>query len=324
MQYHYNAKTNIAQRQKIKENRSVSNRILANQYCVSHTTIGKWKKREELLDKSSRPETIHYALTKAEERIIIKVRDRGFFLDELLEALSPYLERLNRSNCFRTLVRYKRNRLTDKERKERKKFAQYEPGFLHIDVFYLPKIGEKGRKKRYYCFLAIDRATRTLLLEIYPHKGAKEAGDFLMKCLQLFPFQIRYVLTDNGKEFAVQGKRNRFGKIEKKNLFEAICSIAGIDHRKTKVKHPWTNGMAERMVRTVKDNTQRVRRYQTVSQAINDFKKFQDYHNFRRKLKILQNRTPYEKIIEWYERKKELFLYHPTMMLEIWKERGET
>jgi len=104
--------------------------------------------------------TIHYALTKAEERIIIKVRDQGFLLDDLLEALSPYIERLNRPNCYRTLLRYKRNRLTDKEKAKRKKFAQYEPGFLHIDVFYLPKIGEKGKKKRYYCFLAIDRATR--------------------------------------------------------------------------------------------------------------------------------------------------------------------
>jgi hypothetical protein len=78
------------------------------------------------------------------------------------------------------------------------------------------------------------------------------------------------------------------------------------------------------MVRTVKDNTQRIHRYDSVSQAIADFKQFQDYHNFRRKLKVLQNRTPYEKMIEWYEKKKELFLYHPAILTEIWKERGET
>jgi len=61
---------------------------------------------------------------------------------------------------------------------------------------------------------------------------------FLTKCLKFFPFQIRFILTDNGKEFMVQDKRNRFGKIEKKNLLEAICFIAVIDYRKTKVKHP--------------------------------------------------------------------------------------
>jgi hypothetical protein len=36
-----------------------------------------------------------------------------------------------------------------KRKVKRKKFAQYEPGFLHLDVFYLPEIGEKGKKKRY-------------------------------------------------------------------------------------------------------------------------------------------------------------------------------
>ena len=303
MQYHHNTKTNIAQCQAIKEAKSTPNRNLAKQYCISHTTIGKWKNSDQVEDHSSRPQTIHYALTKAEERIIIKVRDQEFLLDELLEALLPYIERLNCSNCYRTLLHYKRNRLTNKEKAKIKKFAQYEPGFCHIDVFYLSKIKENGKKKRYYCFLAVDRATRMLLLEIYLYKGAREAGDSLMKCLQFFPFQIRFVLTDNSKEFVVQGKRNRFGKIEKKNLFEAICSIAGIEHRKTKVKHPWTNGLTERMVRTTKENTIKVTHYQNISEAIQDFKRFQNYHNHSRKLKMLQNRTPYEKMIEWYKKK---------------------
>jgi transposase-like protein len=324
MHYHSNAKTNIFQRQMIKEKRSIPNRMLAQKFCVSHTTISKWKNANHTKDLPSRPRTIHYALTKDEERIIVKVRDKGFFLNELLEALAPYIERLNRSNCYRTLLRYKRNRFTDKEKRKIKKFAQYEPGFLHIDVFYLPKIGEKGKKKRYYCFLAIDRATRMLFLEIYPHKGTREAGDFLMKCLNFFPFQIRFVLTDNGKEFVVCGKRNRFGKIEKKNLFEAICSIAGIEHRKTKVKHPWTNGLAEIMVRTIKENTTKITRYQNIFCAIQDFKKFQDYHNYQRKLKVLQNLTPYDKMMEWYRKKSELFMYHSADSSNFWKERGET
>ena len=101
----------------------------------------------------------------------------------------------------------------------------------------------------------------------------------------------------------IQDKRNRFGKITKKNLFEAICSIAGIEHRKTKVKHPWTNDLAERMVRTAKENTIKVTHYENISEAIQDFKRFQNYHNYLRKLKVLQNRTPYEKMIEWYEKK---------------------
>lgn len=315
MHYHKNARTNIAQRKAIKENNSKNNKELAAHYLVSPNTISKWKNSDRIQDHSSRPDTIHYALSKDEERLIIKVRDHGLLLDELLEALAPYIERLNKSNCYRTLLRYNRNRLTQPEKTERKKFAQYEPGFLHVDVFYLPKIGPKGKKKYYYCFLAIDRATRLLLLEVYSRKGSREAGDFLVKCLQYFPFKIQYVLTDNGSEFTLQGSKNRYGKITKKSLFEIICQIAGIDHRKTKVKHPWTNGLAERMVRTVKEQTIRVTRYQDISELITDIKKFQNYHNTKRKLKVLKNMTCCDRIISWYQLKPELFMIEPSAFL---------
>jgi transposase InsO family protein len=311
MNYHNNAKTNQKQRQAIQQESNKSYRELSAQYCVSQTTIGKWKKSDQTRDHSSRPYRIHYALSKDEERIIVKVRDQGFLLDDLLETLSPYIERLNRSNCYRTLLKYKRNRLDTETKRQQKKFAQYQPGFLHIDAFYLPRLGPKGKKKRYYCFLAIDRATRSILLEVYPDKTARSAGDFLAKCLQHFPFFIRYVLTDNGREFVVSGVKNRYGTIKTKNLFQTICGIAGIDHRKTKVKHPWTNGLAERLVRTVKDNTIKLNRYRTIDDALQDIKSFQDYHNNQRRLKMLGGTTPLEKIIEYYQEKPELFLKEP-------------
>lgn len=317
MHYHRNAKTNIAQREHIQVNRLMPNRVLAKQLLVSHTTVGNWKNSQQTEDHSSRPHRIHYALTKAEERIIIKVRDQGLFtLDELLEALEPYIERLNRSNCYRTLLRYKRNRFSDQEGKKRKQFAQYDPGFLHIDVFYLPRFGPKGKKKRYYCFLAIDRATRLLLLEVYPHKSAKEAGDFLMKCMQFFPFQIHHVLTDNGREFVVKGTKNLYGRIASGNLFEIICQIAGIEHRKTKAKHPWTNGMAERAIRTVKDHTFKAHHYQNIYETIAGLKKFERKHNLERRQRVLKQSTPYQKVLEWYEKKPDLFVHHPTIILE--------
>ena len=148
MQYYYNAKTNIQQRKIIKETaHKLSSRDLAERFQVSHVTIAKWRKVEHLEDKSSRPNKIYYALSEAEQKIIRKVRKRGLFsLDDILISLSPFIKRLNRTNCWRTLKRYRLNTLTTKEKKERKKFANYLPGFLHIDVFYLPKI----KKKRYY------------------------------------------------------------------------------------------------------------------------------------------------------------------------------
>lgn len=39
------------------------------------------------------------------------------------------------------------------------------------------------------------------------------------------------------------------------HAFDFACAQLAIDHRLTKFNHPWINGQAERMVRTVKEAT---------------------------------------------------------------------
>lgn len=52
---------------------------------------------------------------------------------------------------------------------------------------------------------------------------------------------IGRALTDNGTEFV--GKPT--------HAFEALCARLGAEHRRTKVRHAWTNGKAERFVQTL-------------------------------------------------------------------------
>jgi hypothetical protein len=40
----------------------------------------------------------------------------------------------------------------------KKTFKDYEPGFLHIDIKYLPQMPDETARR--YLFVAIDRATR--------------------------------------------------------------------------------------------------------------------------------------------------------------------
>lgn len=317
MHYHHNAKTNLQQRKIIKRTcHHFSTRKLGERFQVSHVTVAKWRKVEHLEDKSSKPNTIYYALSEAEQKIIKKVRKKGLFsLDDLVISLKPYLERLNRTNCWRTLLRYGLNKFTDKEKKEKKKFANYLPGYLHLDVFYLPKIKENGKKIRYYCFLAIDRVTKLIFLEVYSHKGQREATDFLVKCLEFFPYRIHHILTDNGKEFTLKEMRNRWGKVETQALFDLICEWLEIKHRTTKVKHPWTNGQAERMIREVKENTIKIHHYRNIQEAISDLKRFQDTWNYYKRLKVLQGKTPYEACCQWFQKKPEIFLRNPTILI---------
>jgi hypothetical protein len=47
----------------------------------------------------------------------------------------------------------------------KKTFKDYEPGFLHVDIKYLPQMPDET--SRSYLFVAIDRATRWVFLHIY-------------------------------------------------------------------------------------------------------------------------------------------------------------
>lgn len=313
MHYHRNAKTNVNQRNEMRKSVR-SARELAKQYLVSHVTCNKWKKANHLEDKSHAPETIHYAVPKEFWKVVKLVRAKFKLpLDDLLQALATYVPSLNRINCYRILLHYHLNRLTDKEKRELKKFTKYPPGFLHVDCFYLPKVNGK----RLYVYLAIDRATRLIFMRIYAHKGKEEAADFLIQALSFFPYQIHYVLTDNGREFTMRGQQS-FGRISTKGvLFEIICELAGIDHRKTKVCHPWTNGMAERMVRTVKEHTVKLERYDSQESMIVAVYHFQDIHNFQRRLKALNFKTPYEITMEWFIKEPKLFFKNPNELLTI-------
>ena len=45
-------------------------------------------------------------------------------------------------------------------------FKAYEPGYLHIDIKYLPQMSDEDRRR--YLFVAIDRATRWVFVRISP------------------------------------------------------------------------------------------------------------------------------------------------------------
>jgi len=164
MRYHNNAVTNKNQRKEIFYSQE-NYRTLAEKYSVSLATIHNWKNydlpvktEERFRDRACGPKRVSYALGKWERKLICGLRQMEWIsLDDLVIVLDGLIPKLNRSNVYRTL---KRNSLNRKPKNENGKgkgtFKKYDPGYIHMDVFYLPKLNGK----RAYVFAAVDRTTK--------------------------------------------------------------------------------------------------------------------------------------------------------------------
>lgn len=310
--YHSNAKTNIHYRSEIN-NSNLSNENLSYQYHVSTNTISKWKNRTVFEDKSSRPDSIKYSLSEMHQALAVCIRTTTWWaLDDIVEMIFPKGAVSMRSAVYRTFVRNEINKVPQKEKDKAKKFKEYEPGYLHIDVTYLPKID--GVK--YYLYVAIDRATRALYYTVYDAKSADNAKEFMKESIDFFSFRITHVLTDNGLEFTNKLIKSKKGLYcTKPSKLDEICSKNNIDHRLTKPGTPKTNGMVERVNGIIKNDTIKKYSYENIEQIKKDLMRFFEYYNLYRRhgslRKELNVKTPFDAIEKWYQLKPEIFKETP-------------
>lgn len=80
------------------------------------------------------------------------------------------------------------------------------------------------------------------------------------------------------------------------HMFAMRCREHGIEHRFTKINHPWTSGEVERMNRAIKDATVKRFRYDSHDQPRRHLDDFVAACNFARRPKRLRGLTPYGSI----------------------------
>ena len=78
------------------------------------------------------------------------------------------------------------------------------------------------------------------------------------------------------------------------HMFDMRCRENGIEHRLTKIKHPWRKGQVERTNRSLREAS--VKRYHddTHDQLEGHLADFVRAFNVARRLKTLKGLTPYE------------------------------
>ena len=303
---HGSARTTEAIRRAIQL-RQESVRAAAKRYGISPTTVQKWRNRQNTADAHMGPKAPRSTvLTSEEEAIIVAFRRHTLLpLDDCLYALQPTIPHLSRSSLHRCLERHGISRLpdVDGEKPKRKRFASYPIGYFHIDI---AEVSTGEGKLR--LFVAIDRTSKFAFVQLVERAGKMEAAQFLQDLIQAAPYRIHTVLTDNGIQFTPR-KRDVW---DSRHIFDRVCDEHGIEHRLTKVNHPWTNGQVERMNRTIKDATVKRYHYDTHDQLRAHLDLFVDAYNHARRLKTLKGLTPYEFILHAWTKQPDQFRLDPS------------
>src|SRR5476651_2363912 len=223
---HPQARTTPKIRQEIKDS-GLSDRQAAKVFNITRATAAKWINRDDVQDRSHRAHTLHTTLSVVQEAIVLSLRQTLYLpLDDLLYITRQYINpEVSRSGIARLLKREGMARLEDVIPKAegetisaKKTFKDYEPGFVHVDIKYLPQMPDETSRR--YLFVAIDRATRWVFLHIYGDMTDKSSVDFLRRLKLASPIKIIKLLTDNGSQFT-----DRISELLQQTRFESRADL---------------------------------------------------------------------------------------------------
>lgn len=171
------------------------------------------------------------------------------------------------------------------------------PGYLGAqDTMYVGTLKGVGRV---YQQTFIDTYSRFSQAKLYTCKTSITAADMLNdKVLPFYQEQsvpLLRILTDRGTEYC--------GKIDQHD-YQLYLAIQDIDHTKTKARHPQTNGIVERLHKTMIEEFYNIafrkKIYNTLEELQSDLDRYLQKYNFERthQGKRCCGRTPWETFID--------------------------
>ena len=204
------------------------------------------------------------------------------------------------SEAMIRLLRKHRGRTVDPEQHVE---APY-PGYLLCqDTYFVGTIKGVGK---IYTQSVVDAHCSLGFARLYLSKAPITAADTLHH--QVLPFYeehgvaVEHLLTDNGREFCGR---------ELHHPFELYLAISQVQHRRTEVRSPETNGFCERFHRTLKEEffavAFRKTFYESVEQLQADLDRYLEFYNRERAHQgyRTQGRTPYQAFLDGVKQMQE-------------------
>jgi transposase InsO family protein len=212
---------------------------------------------------------------------------------------------LHPSTVHRILRRHGAHRLSHLFPKPPRSFGSYpalRPGELvGIDIKSFSSI-ERGGGRRAdqhhgharmvgwkHLHVAIDMASRMTFTQFRPTLGGRDGAAFLDRAAAFFASQgirVERVLSDNGSAY-------------KSFAFRDACAAAGIRHTRTKARHPWTNGRAERFIGTIQRECAYRDQFTSDAERALSIALFVPWYNNERPHRALAGLTPSDWLERW-------------------------
>lgn len=174
------------------------------------------------------------------------------------------------------------------------------------DTFYVGILKGMGRV---YQQTYVDTSSKVSFAKLQSTKTPITAADILND--KVLPFHeeqglpVLRILTDRGTKFCGWADQHDY---------QLFMTINDIEHTKTKIRHPQTNGICERFHKTILQEFYQVslrkKVYETIEQLQNDLDEWIDYYNTERthQGKMCCGRPPMETLIDGKSIWKEKFI----------------
>ena len=284
---------------------------VARQMGVSRQTASKWLSRarrgETMSDRSCRPHRLARLTPPDAEARVREARSSMLLAPLALAAATGVPAR----TCARIVARSGLPRLADVDRVTGEvrrrgpvtavRYERERPGELvHVDVKKVARIPEGGgwRARGRGCgsapgagrsclHVAVDDFSRVAYAELLPDERRGTCSAFMGRCLAFFAglgVAVERVMTDNGPGY-------RSGD------FNALLSGRGVRHICTRPFSPWQNGKAERMNRTLAQEWQYGRAWESEAGRASALPAYIEHYNWSRPHSACGGLPPMSRIV---------------------------
>lgn len=244
------------------------------QLNLSIRTLKRWSARLDegnwnLSDKSRRPHTIHYKVDNTLKTDIISFRKKTGWGEDRLALQFPL------SHTAINKILNERGLCKDTKNKgKRKKWVTWQRD--HPNSLWQIDHTDEQSKFNCYTLSVLDDCSRYCLALVKLNNVTTNVVTHVLDGLMKKFGKPKQILTDNGGAYGLNSKHSRFDR---------WCKRRGIQHIRTKIHSPQTNGKVERLFKTIDDE---------IEFCNDDLELFRMRYNHFRPHSSLDNKTPAE------------------------------